>query len=162
MGVWLLHPMGPHGTPSKAYTISVPDQHSLYPDGQHTLAFYIKCVPSVGAKTAVQTLNLIFASFRTSDSCMNSIEVSSPALGVIGHIRQERVGCSTRFAIMDETETVLCRIQSGHLCCNFKCGKDFDYEVSDAVTRGCLSRSRECHGAALLHEEHIFGTDRAY
>ncbi len=25
-----------------------PDQQSLYPDGQHTLAFYIKCVPPVG------------------------------------------------------------------------------------------------------------------
>ncbi len=30
------------------YTNSVPDQPSLYPDGQHTLAFYIKCVPPVG------------------------------------------------------------------------------------------------------------------
>ncbi len=26
---------------------AVPDQHSLYADGQHTLAFYIKCVPPV-------------------------------------------------------------------------------------------------------------------
>ncbi len=25
-----------------------PDQQSLYPGGQHTLTFYIKCVPSVG------------------------------------------------------------------------------------------------------------------
>ncbi len=38
----------PYGTPSYAYTNSVPDQQSLYPDGQHTLAFYIKCVPPVG------------------------------------------------------------------------------------------------------------------
>ncbi len=33
---------GPYGTPSKAYTNSVSDQQSLYPDGQHTLAFYTK------------------------------------------------------------------------------------------------------------------------
>ncbi len=38
----------PYGTPSKAYTNSVPDKQSLYPAGQHTLAFYIKCVPPVG------------------------------------------------------------------------------------------------------------------
>ncbi len=38
----------PYGTPSEAYTNSVPDQQSFYPDGQHTLAFYIKCVPPVG------------------------------------------------------------------------------------------------------------------
>ncbi len=38
----------PCGTPSKAYTNSAPDQQSLYPDGQHTLAFFIKCVPPVG------------------------------------------------------------------------------------------------------------------
>ncbi len=31
-------------------TNSVPDQQSLYPDGQHTLAFYIKCVPTVGLR----------------------------------------------------------------------------------------------------------------
>ncbi len=29
-------------------TNSVPDQQSLYPDGQHTLAFYTKCVQPVG------------------------------------------------------------------------------------------------------------------
>ncbi len=28
--------------------LRVADQQSLYPDGQHTLAFYIKCVPPVG------------------------------------------------------------------------------------------------------------------
>ncbi len=39
---------GPYGTPSKAYTDSVPDQQSLYPDGQLTLASYINCVPPVG------------------------------------------------------------------------------------------------------------------
>ncbi len=33
----------PYGTPSKAYTNSVADQQSLYPDGQHTIAFNIKC-----------------------------------------------------------------------------------------------------------------------
>ncbi len=38
----------PIGTTSLAYTNSAPDQQSLYPDGQHTLAFYIKCVPPVG------------------------------------------------------------------------------------------------------------------
>ncbi len=35
---------GTNGTPSKAYTNSVPDQHSIYRGGQHTLAFYTKCV----------------------------------------------------------------------------------------------------------------------
>ncbi len=29
---------------SLARTNSVPDQHSIYPGGQHTLAFYTKCV----------------------------------------------------------------------------------------------------------------------
>ncbi len=38
----------PYGTPSEAYTNSAPDRHSLYPNGQHILAFYIKCVPPVG------------------------------------------------------------------------------------------------------------------
>ncbi len=28
-----------------------PDQQSLYPDGQHTSAFYIKCAPPVGLAT---------------------------------------------------------------------------------------------------------------
>ncbi len=41
----------PYGTPSLAYANSVPDQQSLYPDGQHTLVFYIKCVPPVGQIT---------------------------------------------------------------------------------------------------------------
>ncbi len=31
-------------TPSKANTNSVPDQHSIYPGGQHTFAFYTKWV----------------------------------------------------------------------------------------------------------------------
>ncbi len=35
---------GVNGTPSKAYTNSIPDQHSIYPGGQHTLAFFIKNV----------------------------------------------------------------------------------------------------------------------
>ncbi len=39
---------GSYSTPSKAYANSVPDQPSLYPGEQHTLAFYIKCVPPVG------------------------------------------------------------------------------------------------------------------
>ncbi len=38
---------GVYGTPSKVYTNSVPDQQSLDPDGQHTHAFYTKCVPPV-------------------------------------------------------------------------------------------------------------------
>ncbi len=38
----------PYGNPSYAYTNSVPDQQSLYPDVQHPLTFYIKCVPPVG------------------------------------------------------------------------------------------------------------------
>ncbi len=38
---------GPYGVPSEAYNTSAPDQQSLYPDGQHTLAFYTKCVPPV-------------------------------------------------------------------------------------------------------------------
>ncbi len=44
---------GTNGTPSKAYTNSVPDQHSIYPGGQHTLAFYTKCVMPEGLVTAV-------------------------------------------------------------------------------------------------------------
>ncbi len=37
-----------NGTPSLAYTNSVPDQRSLYPGRQHTLAFYIKRVVPEG------------------------------------------------------------------------------------------------------------------
>ncbi len=35
---------GIYGTPSEAYTNLVPDQQSLHPDGQFTLAFYTKWV----------------------------------------------------------------------------------------------------------------------
>ncbi len=39
---------GVNGTPGLAYTNSVPDQHSIYPGGQHTLVFYTKCVMPEG------------------------------------------------------------------------------------------------------------------
>ncbi len=42
-----------HGTPGQAYTNLVPDQHSLYPVRQHTLAFYTKCVTPVGQLLAL-------------------------------------------------------------------------------------------------------------
>ncbi len=42
------------GTQSQAYTNSVPAQQSLYPDGQLTLAFYIKCVLPVGLAAGVR------------------------------------------------------------------------------------------------------------
>ncbi len=42
------------GTQSQAYTNSVPYQQSLYPECQHTLAFYIKCVLSVGLAAGVR------------------------------------------------------------------------------------------------------------
>ncbi len=42
------------GTQSQAYTTSVPAQQSLYPDGKHTLAFYIKCVLPVGLAAGVR------------------------------------------------------------------------------------------------------------
>ncbi len=35
---------GTNGTPRLAYTNSILDQHSIYPSGQHTLAFYTKRV----------------------------------------------------------------------------------------------------------------------
>ncbi len=44
---------GVNGTPSQAYTNSVPDQHSMYPDGQHTLAFYTKSVMPKGQVVVV-------------------------------------------------------------------------------------------------------------
>ncbi len=34
-------------TPSQVYANSVPDQHSLYPDGQYTLELCTKCVMPV-------------------------------------------------------------------------------------------------------------------
>ncbi len=37
-----------HGTPSKVYTNSVPEQHYQYPDEQHIHAIYAKCVMTVG------------------------------------------------------------------------------------------------------------------
>ncbi len=39
-----------YGTRSQAYTNSIPDKHPLCPDGQHTLAFYINCVPLAGQR----------------------------------------------------------------------------------------------------------------
>ncbi len=39
---------GADGAPGLVYTNSVPDQHSLYPGGQHTLALFTKCVTPVG------------------------------------------------------------------------------------------------------------------
>ncbi len=44
----------PYGTPSLAYINLAPDQQSLYPDGQHTHAFYIKCAPPVGLDVVVR------------------------------------------------------------------------------------------------------------
>ncbi len=41
----------PDGTPYKAYTNSVPVQHSS--DGQHTLAIYTKCVEPLGVRTGL-------------------------------------------------------------------------------------------------------------
>ncbi len=41
----------------KPTLIPVPDQQSLYPDGQHNLAFGNKCVPPVGLD-AVQPVDL--------------------------------------------------------------------------------------------------------
>ncbi len=40
-----------YGTPGKAYTNF--DQHSLYPAGQHTFAFYAKRVTPVGLAVVV-------------------------------------------------------------------------------------------------------------
>ncbi len=39
---------GVNGTPSQAYTNLVRDQHSTYPSGQHTLAFFTECVMPKG------------------------------------------------------------------------------------------------------------------
>ncbi len=38
---------GPYDTPNSAFTNSVTDEQSLYPDGQHTRVFYTKCAPIV-------------------------------------------------------------------------------------------------------------------
>ncbi len=47
------------GTPRQTYTNSVPDQHSLYPVRQHTLAFYTKCVTPVGQLLALARWGLV-------------------------------------------------------------------------------------------------------
>ncbi len=39
---------GVFGAPNKAYTYPVPDQHSEYPFGQTTFAFFTKCMTSAG------------------------------------------------------------------------------------------------------------------
>ncbi len=44
---------GTNGTPGKAYTNSVPGQHSLYSDGRHTLAFLTKYVVPEGLRALV-------------------------------------------------------------------------------------------------------------
>ncbi len=46
---------GVNGTPiyTYAYINSVPDQHSIYPGGQHTRAFYTKYVMPNGQGSAV-------------------------------------------------------------------------------------------------------------
>ncbi len=41
------------GIPFDQYFTSVSDQQSLYPDEQHTVAFYVNYVPSVGLQTGV-------------------------------------------------------------------------------------------------------------
>ncbi len=43
----------PFGTPSEAYTKSVPDKEFLCPAGKHILAFYIKCVSTMEEKWVI-------------------------------------------------------------------------------------------------------------
>ncbi len=51
----------------RAYTNSVPDQQSLYPDGQHTLAFYIKNTALVGRPLQVLLFRLSVKSLYAQD-----------------------------------------------------------------------------------------------
>ncbi len=62
------------GTPSYAYTNSVPDQQSLYPDGQHTLAFYIKCVPPAGLHAVVRVGGVSVVTLEGGVICHQNFE----------------------------------------------------------------------------------------
>ncbi len=58
------------------------DQHSLYSDGQHTLAFYIKCVPLVGLLVLLLLLLLLrhnargLTTTRTLFTCSLNLELT--------------------------------------------------------------------------------------
>ncbi len=70
------------------YTISVTDQNFLYPGGQHVLAFFKKCVMSVG-----QRLLLLF---KHSDKSVNAQEerlAASPQLVTRLHLSHAIVVC---------------------------------------------------------------------
>ncbi len=69
-----------------AYTNSVPDQQSLYPDGQHTLAFDIKCVPPVGQ------LSLLFRLSAKSPIAQEERLATSPYLVTRFHLPHAVVG----------------------------------------------------------------------
>ncbi len=47
-----------HSREQGTYTNSVPDQHSSYPDGQHTFAFFNKYVIPVGTAMVWQFMRL--------------------------------------------------------------------------------------------------------
>ncbi len=49
-----------NSTPSKACIDSIPDQQSLYPGGQHTIAFYARCVPGLQDKEILSDLAGVF------------------------------------------------------------------------------------------------------
>ncbi len=44
--------------PGYAYANSLPNQNSLYPDEQHTFAFFIKCVTPVELAVVVVVVNI--------------------------------------------------------------------------------------------------------
>ncbi len=60
---------GTNGTPSWAYTNSVPDQHSIYSAGPHTLAFYAKCLRQVHSLEHGQVLQM-HSIKRKEDVCL--------------------------------------------------------------------------------------------
>ncbi len=63
---------GTSGTPGKAYTNSVPGQHSLYSGGQHTLAVYTKCVVPEGLRALVMWVSF---NFHNAQICIAALIV---------------------------------------------------------------------------------------
>ncbi len=63
---------GANGTPGKAYTNSVPGQHSLYSDGRYTLAFLTKCVVPEGLRALVVWVSF---NFHNAQICIEALTV---------------------------------------------------------------------------------------
>lgn len=63
--------------------------------------------------------------------CLQSIEVSSPPGQIIGRIQEEWTCWFSNFAVKDENDQTVLRIEGP--CCTYSCCSDVTFKVSDAV-----------------------------